>query len=170
MPTTTNLAIPYPSATVPPDVPGDIYKAVKRIDDLAAGVWWAPQLGGGGGATIGANAVSEGYYFLSGKHLIAKGHIGFGSSASFGSNAAVIAGLPVGTINMVLSTGHGFYKTPGGALAPVSFTAANGTSMYIRPYTTGSAAGQITNLGVAFDLGTPPQQSELIFTLELLLA
>lgn len=123
-----------------------------------------PGIGGGGGATLGANGFGDGTFFRVGKHTTIKGRLVFGSSASFGGGTATVNGLGI-TIDTAHSTGYGAFVPTSGSPVPVVFTPMDGANMVIRPVMgNGSAA---TYLGVGFNLGTPPQSSVLLFTLDL---
>lgn len=167
MPTTPKLGLRYPSASDAPDGPGAFFNLATDVENTLGGGSWAPRLGGSG-ATMGGNAGSDGTFFASGKHVTAKGRIVFGSSASFGGGVATVTSLP-NTIDVSHSTGYGFYLPTSGNPVPVFFVGVDGANLAIRPVQ-GSGAGSPTTLGLGFNLGTPPQSSQMIFTLDLTLA
>lgn len=161
--TTPNNGFRIPLATEPPDAPGQILQLATDLDNaLVLAGTWIPQLGGGSGATVGANAIAEGSFTRIGKHVAAKGRLVFGSTASFGSGAATIAGLP-NTMVAARSAGHGHYVS-GTSIIPVTFLAVDGANFQIRPLqgNTGNATGSY-----AFSLGTPAQSTELRFAFDM---
>lgn len=168
MGSTPKLALPYPDGGDPPDVPGDMYNLALALENAIAGGVWGPTLGGGNGATLGSSPGYDGTYSLFGKHVVAKGRLVFGSSASFGTGTATISSLP-GTIDTAHSSGYGMFLPPSGDPVPVFFNAIDGANLAIRPVKS-STPGSVAGLGIAFNIGTPAQSSQLIFTLDLTLA
>lgn len=166
MPTTPNLALPYPAATAAPDVPGDVFALANSLDGILGGGIWVPALGGGFGAAIGANPATGGRFLAIGKHVTAKGYIAFGAGASFGTGTATLTGLPV-TMNTDLSNGYGWYQN-GGTLIPVHFTPLDGANLAIRPVVSNGTS--VALLGTGPNIGTPPQSSVLRFALDLVSA
>ncbi len=169
---TTAKGLRYPAGTtgVPPDVVGDIRNLAQDVDPQLATVGgWLPAFGGGAGAALGANSVTDGQYTLVGKSLQLRGRILFGSSASFGAGTATISGFPNGlTIDQFHNTGYGYYQS-GSTYVPCAFTYLDGANMAIRPHISGGS-GSTSTLGAGFNIGTPTQSSVLIFTFDLTVA
>lgn len=105
MATTTNMGLPYPTATQPPDVAGDIFALANKIDHLQTA--WTPTIDG-----IGNSAEVGGAYMRVGGYCIAHGYVRVadGQYPSGGSNylnlpipSAGISGIAttVGTLDIL---------------------------------------------------------------------
>jgi hypothetical protein len=170
MPNTPVLGLPYPAASVPPDIPGDIYNLAVGLENgpLAQGVF-GPGFGGTG-ATLGATGGTSGYYVRTGKRMTYFGRLLFGSSASWGTGSAVVTGLNLaGDFNTSIVDGTGWFDCGpnGGANANqrinIKLTPLNGSQFYIHVANT-------SPLGSAFSLPGPAQSAELHFKIDGVLA
>ena len=166
--TTPKLGLHYLKPSDPPDLSGGLFGLAVDLDNILGGGAWSPNLISG--ASVGNDAVGyPGKFLRIGAHVIAKGRIGIGSSATFGTGAATINGLPF-TFNVDLSVGYGVYLPNGGNPVPLTLIpAANGVEMQIRPHLS-STNGTLVGLGFAYHLGTPPQGSSILFDLDLTVA
>lgn len=144
----------------------DLGADLNEVSDYAAGLVlsgsWTPQLGGGGGATLGTNSDAGGFYTRSGVQGRMNGRFVLGGGCSLGTNTPAIGGLPFNLASGI-AVGHGWYqKHSDSSLIPLLLFPSNATS------TPGMFIFGVTSAGVTrlSALVTAAQQDTLAFVID----
>jgi hypothetical protein len=163
LPSTSN-GFRYPAATVPPDIPGDIYNLATDVNNYVTSATWTPAYGGDSGATLGSGGSTKGTVFRSGKLITYVGRVAFGAGGVFGG--AVLTSInQFGALDLDLSFGEGWYH-PDAA----SSIAAQDIRILPRAASDFAVTTRGSGLPGLNTLGTPHQGDQFHFILRGVLA